>query len=122
MTTDPEDDPEFDAELDADDAFDSDSDSDLGPDAGADPGGGKGEDELAGLDEALVDVRAEVGRMTVTLGQLRRLGEGQVVEFDAPVEHPVILRVGSKAVATGELVDVGGRVGVRIVAMATQGE
>lgn len=70
------------------------------------------------MDAVEVDVQARVGRIAMTLGQLRQLGAGQVVEFSTPVETPVSLVVGGKTVARGELVDVGGRVGVRITAMA----
>ncbi len=71
--------------------------------------------------ELEVDLRAEVGNMAVTLDQLRRLGVGQVVEFATPVASPVILSVNGKPYADGELVDVGGRVGVRIVALRQGG-
>jgi type III secretion protein Q len=75
-------------------------------------------DALAEIEAVEVELQAQVGRLTVTLGQLRRLGAGQVVEFSTPIESPAILAVGGKTVAVGELVDVGGRVGVRITAMA----
>ncbi len=69
----------------------------------------------ASVDGIEVELRADVGRLTVTLDQLRQLGAGQVVEFSTPVESPVTLSVGGKAFASGELVDIGGRVGVCIV-------
>lgn len=78
---------------------------------------GEVSDLPVGLDEAEVNIEARVGRMILTLGQLRQLAEGQVLEFSTPVEEPVVLAVGGKAVARGELVDVGGKVGVRIVSM-----
>ena len=71
----------------------------------------------APLDAVEVELSAEVGRLTLTLAQLRQLGEGQILEFSTPVEAPVALAVGGKAVACGELIDVGGRVGVRITSM-----
>ncbi len=72
------------------------------------------------LDSIEVDVQARVGRLAMTLGQVRLLGAGQVLEFSTPVESPVTLLANGRPVATGELVDVGGRVGVRIVAMAEE--
>lgn len=71
-------------------------------------------------DTVEVELTAETGRITITLEQLYQLGIGQVVEFNTPVERPVALTVGGKAIATGELVDVGGRVGVRIIEISTQ--
>ncbi|MCC8191010.1 MAG: FliM/FliN family flagellar motor switch protein, partial [Planctomycetes bacterium] len=76
---------------------------------------------LAAVDEARVEMRAEVGRLGVTLAELRRLAVGEVVEFTTGVEQPVTLVAGGQAIATGELVDIGGRVGVRITAMAGKG-
>lgn len=77
-----------------------------------------GPEDLARLEEVEVELQAQVGRLVVTLAQLRQLGAGQVVEFSTPVESPATLTVGGRAIATGELVDVGGRVGVRITALA----
>ncbi|MDR0361992.1 MAG: type III secretion system cytoplasmic ring protein SctQ [Planctomycetota bacterium] len=73
---------------------------------------------LAALDEAEVELRAEVGRVNVTLAELRRLAVGEVVEFATQIESPATLVAGGRAVALGDLVDVGGRVGVRVTALA----
>ncbi|MDR1613540.1 MAG: type III secretion system cytoplasmic ring protein SctQ [Planctomycetota bacterium] len=73
---------------------------------------------LAALDAAEVELRAEVGRLNVTLAELRRLSVGEVVEFATPVDSPATLVAGGRAVAVGDLVDVGGRVGVRVTALA----
>jgi flagellar motor switch/type III secretory pathway protein FliN len=43
------------------------------------------------------------------------MGEGDVIALGHPVGHSVLLRVGSQIVARGELVDVDGEVGVRVV-------
>lgn len=83
--------------------------------ASTDPEGRGG--DAADIDAIEVEVTAQVGRVVMTLAELRRLGEGQTVEFASPVESPARLVVGGKTVATGELVDVGGRVGVRILTM-----
>ncbi len=82
--------------------------------------GGGAEETVVPLDGIDVDVQARVGRLTMTLGQIRLLGAGQIVEFSTPVESPVTLLANGRPVATGELVDVGGRVGVRIAAMAEE--
>lgn len=82
------------------------------------PGAGPAGDPISPLDEVEVDVQARVGRITMTLAQLRQLGAGQVIEFSTPVESPATLLANGRPVATGELVDVGGRVGVKITAMA----
>ncbi len=80
--------------------------------------GGEAAETVVSVDDIEVDVQARVGRLTLTLAQVRQLGAGQVLEFSTPVESPVTLVANGRPVATGELVDVGGRVGVKIAAMA----
>lgn len=92
-------------------------DNDLEPDA-ADPNGEDAPEAPIALDGVEIELQARVGRLILTLAELRRLDAGQVVEFSTPVESPVTLTVGDRPVATGELVDVGGRIGVRITTMA----
>ncbi|MDR1519811.1 MAG: type III secretion system cytoplasmic ring protein SctQ [Planctomycetota bacterium] len=74
-------------------------------------------ERLERVDAVEVELLAQVGRLTLTLAELRQLGTGQVVEFSTPVESPATLVVGGRPVARGELVDVCGRVGVRITSM-----
>lgn len=76
-----------------------------------------GNGSTAPLDSVELEMRAVVGRVSVSLAELSRLGVGQVVEFSTPVETPVALEAGGKIIAVGELADVGGRVGVRITGM-----
>ncbi|MDR3211646.1 MAG: FliM/FliN family flagellar motor switch protein [Planctomycetota bacterium] len=83
------------------------------------PSPGVTPDSLDPLGAVEVELQAQVGVLSLTLDELRKLASGQVVEFATPVESPATLVVGGKAIASGELVDVGGRVGVRITAMAT---
>lgn len=104
----------------------------LQPEAGVGEGSGEGvagdgggvgvpaEGESGGLgriDDVRVEMHARVGTLGLTLGELRALGEGQVVEFSTPVESPASLVVNGRVIARGELLDVGGRVGVRITAI-----
>ena len=67
------------------------------------------------LDELPVDVVVELGRITITAGELSSLGPGSVIETDMPVGNHAEIRSAGRLLATGELVDAGGRVGVRIV-------
>lgn len=83
----------------------------------AEPAPGSDAGELAALDAVEVELQARVGTLAMTMAQFRRLGEGQVVEFSTPVESPVVLAVNGKPFCVGELLDVGGRVGVRILKM-----
>lgn len=66
--------------------------------------------------EIPVVVRVELGEATMTARQWAALGKGDVVALGRRLGEPVVLRVGGVPVATGELVEIEGEVGVRIVA------
>lgn len=77
-------------------------------------------DGKAALSESLGDVpvvvRVEVGTAQLAAREWARLGAGDVVTLGRRVGEHVLLRVGGEEVARGELVDVEGELGVRIVA------
>lgn len=83
------------------------------------PESGTDESGMVAVEEVEVDLHIEVARASFTLGQISRLATGQVVEFAAPVEGPARLCAGTRTVAEGELVEVGGRVGFRIARLAS---
>lgn len=81
--------------------------------------------EIAALDdggplvEALADapvlVRVEVGTVTLPARDWAALGVGDVVTLDRRVGEAVQLRIGGRVVARGELVDVDGAIGLRVL-------
>lgn len=72
------------------------------------------------LGEAPVVVRVELGTATLTGRQWAELREGDVVVTNSRVADQVTLRVAGHAVAFGELVDVDGELGVRLVRLETR--
>jgi flagellar motor switch/type III secretory pathway protein FliN len=64
-----------------------------------------------------VQVVAVVGKKTVTVKDLVSVKAGQVLDFARPVNDLVDLVAGGKLVAKGELVDIDGKIGVKIVKM-----
>lgn len=66
------------------------------------------------VERAEVEVDVVVGEVRMELGQLSRLVPGQVLETHSPVGGAVRLMVGAKEIARGELVEVEGRLGVRV--------
>ncbi|HEY1959788.1 MAG TPA: FliM/FliN family flagellar motor switch protein [Polyangiaceae bacterium] len=70
------------------------------------------------IGETPVVVRVEVGSAQMTAREWAALGAGDVVALGKRIGENVILRVGGAEVARGELVDVEGEIGVRIVARA----
>jgi flagellar motor switch/type III secretory pathway protein FliN len=75
--------------------------------------------ERGGLIEAIgevpVVVRVEIGEARMTAREWAVLTRGDVVTLGRRVGEPVVLRVGGIPVARGDLVEIDGEVGVRIV-------
>jgi flagellar motor switch protein FliN/FliY len=57
---------------------------------------------------------AELGRRTMRLGELLKLGPGSVLDLDRRADAPVDLLVNGRLIARGEIVAVDERYGVRI--------
>ena len=70
---------------------------------------------LDSLADAPVVVRVEIGVAELRAREWAELAPGDVVGLGRRVAEPVILRVAGREVARGELVDLDGEVGVRIL-------
>jgi flagellar motor switch/type III secretory pathway protein FliN len=73
-------------------------------------------DETLG-DDATIDLAISVGDVRMSVRSLMELRPGQVLELGRPVGSAVELRIGPKVVGRGELVDVEGDVGVRVLSI-----
>ncbi|MGF1276546.1 FliM/FliN family flagellar motor switch protein [Acetobacter pasteurianus] len=71
--------------------------------------------EVASEESLPITISFEIGRQTITLSELRMLGPGSILVGANPVKAPVRLYVGGRQIGTGQLVDVEGSAGVRIV-------
>lgn len=69
------------------------------------------------LEQMEVDVVIELGRVGLPAAEVVRMGPGSVIELDRPVGTTADLKAGGRLVARGELVDVEGRLGLRITEM-----
>lgn len=65
-------------------------------------------------DSILVDIVAEFDNVKLTLGELKQISEGLVIDVGSVYENKVKLKVENQLVATGELVILNDRYGVRI--------
>ena len=76
-----------------------------------------GKTDIGSLD-LLLDVplllSVELGRCSLAVGEVLRLGPGSVVELQKPVGEQLDIYVNERLVARGEAVMVGERYGVRI--------
>ncbi|HEX7314722.1 MAG TPA: type III secretion system cytoplasmic ring protein SctQ [Pyrinomonadaceae bacterium] len=66
------------------------------------------------LDALLLTVRIELAGRRLTLDELARLRAGQILELGCRATDPVDLVADGRRVASGELVDIEGQLGVRI--------
>jgi type III secretion protein Q len=84
---------------------------------------GKGETQTLGNPEELtklagdvpIEVSVEIARFTLALEEIGGLRAGEILSTGCPIGERVTLRVGGLVIASGELVDVEGDVGVRIL-------
>lgn len=64
-----------------------------------------------------VEVEVELARLPLSLGALGELRPGAILPLRVRSGDPVLLRLGDRAVARAELVDLEGEVGARILAL-----
>ncbi len=80
--------------------------------------GEPGVGNLDNLDEVTVTVAAELGRVSLTIGEVLKLGAGHVLELHRSISEPVDLMVNGVRVARGEVVVVDDRFAIRIKEIA----
>src|SRR3954469_23773643 len=75
-------------------------------------GAGGGSRELGAIYDIPVQVQAVLGKATMQVSQLLKLGRGAVVELDRKVGEAIDIYVNNRLVARGEVVIVDERLGV----------
>ena len=87
-------------------------------------GNGTGGDDprAADLDELEITLRFEAGSRKILLGELKTIGPGYTFELEGSPDRPVTIRANGKRIGSGELVRVAGRVGVRVLELAREGD
>ncbi len=70
-------------------------------------------ENLRVLENIQVQMAIEVGRAEISIGDLLRLNEGSVVELDRLAGDPLDILVNGTKIATGEVVVIGDRFGIR---------
>lgn len=64
-----------------------------------------------------VDVEIELARLRLTVAELASIRPGAILPLHINATEPVLLRVGDRAVARAELVEIDGEVGARILTL-----
>jgi flagellar motor switch protein FliN len=62
-----------------------------------------------------ITLEFEIGRKTLTLGELKTIQTGYAFELDAKIERPVSIIANGKNIATGEIIKIEDKIGVRIL-------
>jgi len=75
--------------------------------------------DMALPDDAHLELTVELGSTHLTVRQLAELAIGQIVPLGRPLAGPYDVRAGGQIVGRGELIDIDGELGVRIVALTT---
>lgn len=78
-------------------------------------------DELHDVQEVPVRLTFDLGERMLTLGELRALQVGQVLEMRRPLSQAVSVRVNGALIGSGELVDIDGQLGVTLVSLSRPG-
>jgi type III secretion protein Q len=80
------------------------------------------EQQAEQLDRVPVNLAFDVGEMSISVGELKRLGPGYVLSLDAPLDQSVVtIKANGADFARGELVAVGDALGVRLVELLPHG-
>ncbi len=72
--------------------------------------------------EVSIEISVEIGRVTMSIGELLKLGEGAVVELNRAVSEPVDVMAQGVRIASGEVVVIDDRFAVRITEIVSQDE
>jgi flagellar motor switch protein FliN len=82
---------------------------------------GNSEVPIAMLLDLTLPVSIELGRTSMTVQELLRLGRGSVVQLDRLAGEPIDIYVSDRRFAEGEVVVLGEHFGVRITRIVTSG-
>jgi hypothetical protein len=76
--------------------------------------------DMALPDDATLEVTVRLGTIRLSLRQLGELAIGQIIPLGRPLAGPYEVRAAGRMVGQGELVDIDGELGVRIVTIAEE--
>ncbi len=86
------------------------------------PAAPRGSENLHLLADVELQVSAELGRTSMTMGHLLDLQPGSVIELDRAVGSPIDVLVNGTLIARGEIIVVEDRYAVRVTEIVSDGE
>ena len=82
----------------------------------------RGMRDISFLLDVPVALNVEIGSKRMTIGEILTLTHGSVVELNKGVQDPLELVVNGRVIAKGELVELDGQMGIRIVEIVNPSE
>lgn len=76
--------------------------------------------EMAVLDDAHVELTVQLGTTRLSLRRIGELAVGEVVSLGRPLAGPYEIHAGGRMIGSGELVDLDGELGVRILSLTQE--
>lgn len=70
---------------------------------------------LDNINNVKVEISVVLGRSVIPMHQLLRMGRGAVIELDSCQDDPVLILANDKAIAKGEIVIHGDKIGVSVL-------
>ena len=68
------------------------------------------------IEQAKITVEVRVGNASMSVAEIGAIQSGQVIDLEVPLGQPVALVAGGEQIGKGELVNIEGRLGVRVLA------
>jgi type III secretion system YscQ/HrcQ family protein len=75
------------------------------------------DDSVANMGELPVKLTFDIGELVLPFNQIESLTSGYVINLEQPFTEIVKIRSQNRVIGTGELVDINGKVGVRIISL-----
>ncbi len=81
---------------------------------GGSPNLGAGAEAQDAVNEALIEVWAVLGKVSIPIHQLLKMGRGAVIALDRDLDDPIEIRANNHLIARGDVVIVDEKIGVCI--------
>jgi type III secretion system YscQ/HrcQ family protein len=75
------------------------------------------DDSVANMGELPVKLTFDIGELVLPFNQIESLTSGYIINLEQPFTEVVKIRSQNRVIGTGELVDINGKVGVRIISL-----
>ncbi len=83
--------------------------------SGGSPDLGAGAEVPDAVHEALIEVWAVLGKVSIPIRQLLKMGRGAVIALDRALDDPIEIRANNHLIARGDVVVVEDRMGVCVI-------